>query len=86
MVRQTSIDGEYVVVGRRTAETGQSLAPFSQDPNQAVRIDGSGIQEVEWQDGLRMSVRASQPMAIQANVVNGVSSGMITSGTQPVSE
>ncbi|KAH6697332.1 hypothetical protein F5X68DRAFT_3914 [Plectosphaerella plurivora] len=84
MVRQTTIDGEYVVVGRRTAETGQSLAAFSQDPNAAIRIDGSGIQEVEWQDGLRMSVRASQPMAIQANVVNGVSSGMITSGTQPV--
>lgn len=86
MVRQTNIDGEYMVVGRRTPETGASLAPFSQDPNQAVRIEGSGIQEVEFQDGFRMSVRASQPMAISANVVNGVSANMIVSGAQPVSK
>ncbi|KAM0326134.1 hypothetical protein ACHAQA_006727 [Verticillium albo-atrum] len=84
MTRMTNIDGEYVVVGRRTAETGVSLTQFSQDPNQAVQIAGSGIQEVEFQDGFRMSIRASQPMSLQANVVNGVSSGMIISGTQPV--
>ncbi|EGY21093.1 uncharacterized protein VDAG_02617 [Verticillium dahliae VdLs.17] len=84
MTRMTNIDGEYVVVGRRTTETGVSLTQFSQDPNQAVQIQGSGIQEVEFQDGFRMSIRASQPMSIQVNVVNGVSSGMIISGTQPV--
>ncbi|KAM0280802.1 hypothetical protein ACHAQH_003832 [Verticillium albo-atrum] len=84
LTRMTNIDGEYVVVGRRTAETGVSLTQFSQDPNQAVQIQGSGIQEVEFQDGFRMSIRASQPMSLQANVVNGVSSGMIISGTQPV--
>ena len=84
MTRQTNIDGEYIVIGRQTAETGVSVSPFSQDPNLAVRIEGSGIQEVEFQDGFRMSVRASQPMAIQADVVNGVSANMSVSGAQPV--
>lgn len=86
MTRQTSIDGEYIVIGRQSAETGVSVAPFSQDPNAAIRIEGSGIQEVEFQDGFRMSIRATQPLAIQADVVNGVSANMIISGAQPVSK
>lgn len=83
----TNIDGEYIVVGRQTAETGAALTAFGgADANNVVQIEGSGIQEVEFQDGFRMSIRASQPMTVQADVVNGVSANMIVSGTQPVSK
>jgi hypothetical protein len=83
MVKMTSIDGEYMAIGRKTIETGTVLSPFGRQ--QSVNISGSGIQEVEYQDGLRMAIRATQPMTVSADVVNGVSSSM-TNGLMPVSK
>ncbi|KAF7514506.1 hypothetical protein G7054_g15254 [Neopestalotiopsis clavispora] len=82
MIKMTSLDGEYMAVGRQTTETGNVLTTFNQ--NQQVQISGSGIQEVEFTDGFRMSVRASQPMTLKTDVVNGISSSMTTGGIMPV--
>ncbi|ETS75866.1 hypothetical protein PFICI_12810 [Pestalotiopsis fici W106-1] len=82
MIKMTSLDGEYMAVGRQTIETSNVLTTFNQ--NQQVQISGSGIQEVEFTDGFRMSVRASQPMTLKTDVVNGVSSSMTTGGIMPV--
>ncbi|KAK6220889.1 hypothetical protein LQW54_001809 [Pestalotiopsis sp. IQ-011] len=82
MIKMTSLDGEYMAVGRQTTETGNVLTTFNQ--NQQVQISGSGIQEVEFTDGFRMSIRASQPMTLKTDVVNGVSSSMTTGGIMPV--
>ncbi|KAI1851558.1 hypothetical protein JX266_003020 [Neoarthrinium moseri] len=82
MIKMTSLDGEYMAVGRQTVETGNVLTTFNQ--NQQVQISGSGIQEVEFTDGFRMSIRASQPMTLQANVVNGISSSMTSGGIMSV--
>ena len=80
----TNIDGEYMAIGRQTTETSNVLSPFG---SQAVNISGSGIQEVEYADGFRMSVRATQPMTINTDVVNGVSTSMTSSnGIMPVSK
>lgn len=84
MIKMTSLDGEYMAVGRQTTETGNVLTTFNQ--NQQVQISGSGIQEVEFTDGFRMSIRASQPMTLKTDVVNGVSSSMTTGGIMPVSK
>jgi hypothetical protein len=84
MIKMTSLDGEYMAVGRQTTETGNVLTTFNQ--NQQVQISGSGIQEVEFTDGFRMSVRASQPMTLKTDVVNGISSSMTTGGIMPVSK
>lgn len=86
MVKLNNIDGEYIVIGRQTQETSVVLSPFSSDPNQSVRINGSGIQEVEFQDGFRMTVKATQPMSVNTDVVNGISSSMLTGSTQSVSK
>lgn len=83
LIKMTSIDGEYMAIGRKTVETGSVLSPFGSQLS--VNITGSGIQEVEFTDGLRMSIRASQPMTVSADVVNGVSSSM-TNGIMPVSK
>ncbi|WQF77358.1 hypothetical protein CDEST_02372 [Colletotrichum destructivum] len=80
MVKLTQIDGEYVAVGRQTSELGASLTPFGQP----VTIAGSGIQEAEFQDGFRMSIRASQPMSIRTDVVNGISAEMVTNGIMSI--
>jgi hypothetical protein len=89
-----NIDGEYIALGRQTRETGLSLTQFSAQSGpgtniQGFNVSGSGIQENEYTDGFRMSVRSTQPMQINTNVVNGVSSTMLAAlqpGTQSVSE
>ncbi|KAK2051819.1 hypothetical protein LY76DRAFT_527867 [Colletotrichum caudatum] len=80
MVKLNQIDGEYVAVGRQTSELGASLTPFGQP----VSITGSGIQEAEFQDGFRMSIKASQPMSIRTDVVNGISPEMVTNGIMSI--
>ena len=86
-VKLNSIDGEFMVVGRQTAETGQVLTTFGQAEQNTVSIQGSGIQEAEFADGFRTSIRASQPMRLNTDVINGVESGMITQqGVQTVSK
>ena len=83
------IDGEYAALGRNTRETGLSLSQFGTQQNNGFNVSGSGIQENEFTDGFRMSVRSTQPMLINTNVVNGVSSTMLSAlqpGTQSVSK
>ncbi|KAG4441954.1 hypothetical protein IFR05_002573 [Cadophora sp. M221] len=75
LVKMTNIDGEYMAIGRQTTETANVLTPFA---TQSVNITGSGIQEVEFADGFRMSMKATQPMTLTTNVVNGISSSMIS--------
>lgn len=85
MIKLNAIDGEYMVIGRKTIETSNVLSPFGQGQQQTVNITGSGIQEVEFTDGFRMTVKANQPMTVNADVVNGVSSSMLVDGAMPVS-
>lgn len=83
------IDGEYAAFGRNTRETGLSLTQFGTQQNNGFNVSGSGIQENEFTDGFRMSIRATQPMLINSNVVNGISSTMLAAlppGSQSISE
>lgn len=73
----TMIDGEYITLGRQTPTTGLALQQFSNQQPQAFNITGSGIQEQELTDGFRMSIRSSQPMTINTNVVNGIATTML---------
>jgi hypothetical protein len=86
MIKLNAIDGEYMAVGRKTVETSNVLSPFGGAQQQSVNITGSGIQEVEFQDGFRMSIRASKPMTINTDVVNGVSTSMLTGTDMSVSK
>lgn len=85
MIKLNAIDGEYMTVGRQTIETSNVLNPFGLNQQQAVNVTGSGIQEVEFQDGFRMSISATQPMTINTDVKNGVSTSMLVSGAMTVS-
>ncbi|KAH8587105.1 hypothetical protein B0O99DRAFT_557048, partial [Bisporella sp. PMI_857] len=80
MIKLNALDGEYMAIGRQTVETSNVLSPFGQDPQQSIQVNGSGVQEVEFQDGFRMTIRASQPMTINTDVVNGISSSMLVDG------
>lgn len=78
MVKRSQLDGEYMVVGRQTVETNTLVTPFGADGSTQVAIQGTGLQENEFQDGFRMSTRATQPMLMNVNVKKGVDSGMLS--------
>jgi hypothetical protein len=77
MVKRNQLDGEYMIVGRQTVETNTLVQPFGSDSLSAVAIQGTGLQENEFQDGFRMSTRASQPMTMNVDVVDGIDSSML---------
>src|ERR1700755_2355065 len=88
MQKMNNIDGEYMALGRQTVETNGVLVPFGTGQAQSVVIQGSGLQENEFVDGVRMSVRATQPVTMNVDVKEGVEQGMLTAlqGQQPLSE
>src|ERR1700743_2619734 len=83
MIKLNQIDGEYMALGRKTVETSNVLSPFGSGGQSTVSITGSGIQELEYTDGFRMSVKSSQPMTINSDVVNGISSSMLNGAQSP---
>lgn len=85
MVKQTSLDGEYMLIGRQTPETSQVLSTFGSDPAQSVQVNGSGIQEPQFSDGFKMTVRTAQPMTVNTDVINGVSTSMLVDSSNSVS-
>ncbi|KAH7397502.1 hypothetical protein BKA64DRAFT_623304 [Cadophora sp. MPI-SDFR-AT-0126] len=80
IVKMTNIDGEYMAIGRMTTETSNVLSPFGQ----MVNVTGSGIQEIEFNDGFRMSLKATQQMTVNTDVVNGVSTTMTSQVGAPI--
>jgi hypothetical protein len=89
IVKMTNVDGEYIALGRQTAVTGVALTQFGSGQATQFNVTGSGIQENEFSDGIRMSVRASQPMTVNLDVRNGISTTMLSAlspGTQSVSK
>jgi hypothetical protein len=77
MVKRNQLDGEYMIVGRQTVETNTLVQPFGSDQASSVAIQGTGLQENEFQDGFRMSTRATQPMLMNVDVVDGIDSSML---------
>jgi hypothetical protein len=88
MVKRNQLDGEYMIVGRQTVETNTLVQPFGSDQGTSIAIQGTGLQENEFQDGFRMSTRASQPMTMNVDVVDGIDSSMLDSlqGQESVSK
>jgi hypothetical protein len=73
MVMRNQLDGEYMIVGRQTVEVDTLVQPFGS----TVAIQGSGLQENEYQDGFRMSTRAIQPLTMNVDVKDGIDSSML---------
>jgi hypothetical protein len=77
MVKRNSLDGEYMILGRQTVEVNTVVQPFGKDQASSIAIQGTGLQENEFQDGFRMSTRSTQPMLMNVDVVDGIDSSML---------
>jgi hypothetical protein len=88
MVKMGSLDGEYQILSRMTPEVNNALVPFGTSGNSVVQIPGSGINEAEFTDGFRMSIRATQPITVNVSPKNGIATTMLTAmpGAQSLSK
>ncbi|KAI0149243.1 hypothetical protein BJ166DRAFT_582462 [Pestalotiopsis sp. NC0098] len=82
IIKMTSIDGEYILLGRQSIDTTNIFVQYGQGATRTVNITAGGRQEAEFIDGLRFSVVAQQDMKINVDLKNGVDPATLPSGTQ----
>lgn len=58
-MKMTSLDGEYILLGRKSEQLQNIFIHFGQDSAHAVNITGGpGVEEAEFVDGLRFAVQS----------------------------
>lgn len=83
IIKMTSLDGEYLLLGRQTVDTSNIFVQYGQGATRTVNVTGgSGVQEAEFVDGLRLSVEAQAPMKINIDIKDGVNPGTLPDGAQ----
>jgi hypothetical protein len=74
----TSLDGEYMLVGRQTEDTSNIFVQYGQGATRAVNITGgTGIQENEFIDGMRFSVQSNKAFTMNVDIKEGVNLEML---------
>jgi hypothetical protein len=76
------VDGEYRLIGRVGNSTGTVLASFGADPNSAVSVFAGGPQEIEYMDGLRLSILSTSNMLVNVNLASPLDTTLLPSGTK----
>lgn len=83
----TSLDGEYMLLGRKSLDTSNIFVQYGQGATRTVNITGgAGIQEAEFVDGLRFTVAAASPFAMNVDIPNGIEQGALPENTITLSE
>lgn len=81
----TTIDGEYLLVGRKTEDTANVFVQYGQGETRTVNLTGGpGIQEAEFVDGLRFSVQAEVGVRMNVDLKEGVNQGEVPAGMVPL--
>ncbi|KAH7371912.1 hypothetical protein BKA64DRAFT_269344 [Cadophora sp. MPI-SDFR-AT-0126] len=82
IIKMTSLDGEYLLVGRKTVDTSNIFVQYGQGATRTVNLTGGvGIQEAEFVDGLRFSVQASKALTMNVDLKQGIDSSTLPAGT-----
>lgn len=83
----TSLDGEYMLLGRKSVDSSNIFVQYGQGVTRTVNVTGgAGIQEAEFVDGLRFSVAATAPFAMNVDIPNGVEQAALPEDTIPLSK
>ncbi|KAL2272420.1 hypothetical protein FJTKL_06587 [Diaporthe vaccinii] len=85
IIKMTSLDGEYMLLGRKSVDNSNIFVQYGQGATRTVNITGGpGIQEAEFVDGLRFSVAAATPFAMNVDIPNGVDQAALPENTIPL--
>ena len=82
-----SLDGEYLLLGRKTVDTSNIFVQYGQGATRTVNVTGGpGRQEAEFVDGLRFSLDSTQPFKLNADLKNGIDSNALPANSISVSK
>ena len=82
IIKMTSLDGEYLLVGRQTVDTSNIFVQYGQGATRTVNITGGpGVQEAEFIDGLRFSVQSGDAMTMNVDIKQGIDPGTLPANT-----
>lgn len=76
-----------MLLGRKSVDNSNIFVQYGQGATRTVNVTGgAGIQEAEFVDGLRFSVAAAAPFALNVDIPNGVDQAALPENTMPLSE
>lgn len=82
IIKMVSLDGEYMLVGRQTVDTGNIFVQYGQGATRTVNMTGGpGIQENEFIDGFRFSVQTNKSMTMNVDLKQGINPGTLPANT-----
>lgn len=85
IIKMTSLDGEHMLLGRKSLDTSNIFVQYGQGATRTVNITGGpGIQEAEFVDGLRFTVAATAPFAMNVDIPNGIPKDALPENTIPL--
>ena len=81
IIKLTSLDGEYILLGRKTVDTANIFVQYGFGATRTVNLTGGkGIQGAEFVDGLRISLESEKDMRLNIDLKNGVDEKTVPSG------
>lgn len=82
----TSLDGEYILLGRQTIDTSNILIQIGQGATRTMNITaGNGNQEGEFIDGLRFSLSSDRAFGLNVDYKFGSRWKGLPSNARPLS-
>ncbi|GJN78171.1 hypothetical protein PLIIFM63780_001664 [Purpureocillium lilacinum] len=86
IIKMTSLDGEYMLLGRKSEDIANIFVQYGQGPTRTVNVTaGAGIQEAEYIDGLRFSIKSAKPFMMNVDIPFKVNETALPAGTIPLS-
>ena len=86
IIKMTSLDGEYMLLGRKSEDVANIFVQYGQGPTRTVNVTaGAGIQEAEYIDALRFSIKSAKPFIMNVDIPFGVNETALPAGTIPLS-
>lgn len=83
----TSLDGEYMLLGRQTVDISNMFVQYGQGATRTVNFTGGiGAQDTEFIDGLRFSIESDQAFTMNVDIKNGISMDMLPTNFSSLSE
>ena len=83
----TSLDGEYILLGRKIGDISNIFVQFGQGATRTVNVTGGeGKQEAEFIDGLRLSIESNQSFTLNADIKDGVDQNTLPAETKSLSK
>jgi hypothetical protein len=87
IIKMTSLDGEFILLGRKNIDTTNVFVQYGQGATRTVNVTGGlGTQEAEFVDGLRFSIRSQQAFGMNADLKFGVPTQMLPAGMTSLSK